>query len=329
MRTGVLLVNLGTPDSPTPAAIRRYLKQFLSDPRVIETPRFIWWFILNGIILPIRPQKLRHAYELIWQDGDSPIRTFSESQKLKLQEKLDQTSSNQQFFVEVGMTYGQPSLNNAIEKLNLSQLDQLLVLPLFPQYSATTTAASFDGLAKALKSQRNIPSIYFCKDYHQHPLYIQGLANTVRQHWQNSEQQGKLLLSFHGLPKQYVDKGDPYLAQCQKTARLLAEELQLQPQQWDLSFQSRVGFAQWLQPYTDDTLLKLGKNRCPQVDVLCPGFSVDCLETLEEIDQLNRTLFQDAGGGQFNYIAALNDNDDQIKLLQALVMQHLPQTPPQ
>ncbi|PCJ19008.1 MAG: ferrochelatase [Gammaproteobacteria bacterium] len=323
---GVLLVNLGTPDAPTPKAIRKYLFDFLSDQRVIETPKFLWWPILLGVILPLRPRALTHSYELMWQsgNGDSPLRTITEQQKSALQERLQEHLQDQPshttFSVEYGMTYGKPSIQSALERLSLERLDQLIVLPLFPQYSATSSAASFDVLAKALKRHRNIPHLTFLKDYHDDPDYIAALAQSVRDHWQEKGRQGKLLFSFHGIPQAYVDKGDPYQSQCDTTAQLIAQKLALKESEWAISFQSRVGKAQWLKPYTDKTLAQWGSQKLNNVDVICPGFSVDCLETLEEIDMQNRALFEKSGGSGFHYIPALNATPSFIETLKKITL---------
>ena len=319
---GVLLLNLGTPDAPTPKAIRKYLFEFLSDRRVIETPKLFWWPILLGIILPLRPRALRHSYELMWQagNGDSPLRNITEQQKTALHQRLEQEDSNAVFHVEYGMTYGKPSIQSALARLPLDRLDKLIVLPLFPQYSATSSAASFDVLAKALQQCRNIPSLVFLKDYHDDSKYIAALAQSVRNHWQAQGRQAKLLFSFHGIPQAYVDKGDPYREQCETTAKLVAQQLQLQKQDWSISFQSRVGKAQWLKPYTDKTLIQLGSEKLNHIDVICPGFSVDCLETLEEIDMQNRALFEKSGGTGFHYIPALNASTDFIEVLKNLTL---------
>jgi len=319
---GVLLVNLGTPDAPTPKAIRKYLFEFLSDRRVIETPKFIWWPILLGIILPLRPRILRHSYELMWQagGGDSPLRNITEQQKTALHQRLGQEDNDANFHVEYGMTYGKPSIQSALDRLPLDRLDKLIVLPLFPQYSATSSAACFDVLAKALQQCRNIPSLVFLKDYHDDSNYIAALAQSVRHHWQVQGRQARLLFSFHGIPQAYVDKGDPYREQCETTANLVAQQLQLKKQDWSISFQSRVGKAQWLKPYTDKILIQLGSEKLNNIDVICPGFSVDCLETLEEIDMQNRAFFEKAGGTGFHYIPALNASADFIEVLKNLTL---------
>lgn len=321
-KKAVLLVNLGTPDEPTAPAIRRYLKEFLSDPRVIETPRFIWWFVLNLIILRFRPSKLIEPYSGIWQGGESPIRRITNQQVSKLQQRLD-SNGGQQVKVAAAMTYGNPSFQTVLHELQNEGYEDILVLPLYPQYSATTTAASWDALSNALKSMRNIPQIHFIKRYYQHPLYIEALATSIRNHWNTTGRQAKLFFSFHGIPKSYSDKGDPYPEECINTAHLVAKALNLSDEEWQLSYQSRVGAAEWLKPYTDETMKALGKSNLKGLDVICPGFSADCLETIEEIDEENREYFEQSGGSDFHYIPALNDQDIHIDLLEALVKENL------
>lgn len=321
-KKAVLLVNLGTPDEPTAPAIRRYLKEFLSDPRVIETPRFIWWFVLNLIILRFRPSKLIEPYSGIWQGGESPIRRITNQQVSKLQQRLD-SNGGQQVKVAAAMTYGNPSFQTVLQELQNEGYEDILVLPLYPQYSATTTAASWDALSNALKSMRNIPQIHFIKRYYQHPLYIEALATSIRNHWNTTGRQAKLFFSFHGIPKSYSDKGDPYPEECINTAHLVAKALNLSDEEWQLSYQSRVGAAEWLKPYTDETMKALGKSNLKGLDVICPGFSADCLETIEEIDEENREYFEQSGGSDFHYIPALNDQDIHIDLLEALVKENL------
>lgn len=318
----VLLVNLGTPDAPTKPAIRRYLREFLSDRRVVETPKLLWWLILNGIILRFRPAKLLKNYQLIWQaEDDSPIRTITNRQVDKLQARL--TNTHPDCKVYAAMTYGQPSIENALDKIAQDGFERVVVLPLYPQYSATTTAATWDALNRVLAKRRNLPAIEFIKRYHRHPAYIEAMANSVREHWQKTARQGTLLMSFHGIPKAYVDKGDPYLSDCKETAQLLADQLGLGKEQWLMTFQSRVGAAEWLQPYTDATMQKLGESTTRSLDVICPGFSADCLETIEEIDEENREIFEKAGGTDFHYIPALNDRDDHADAMAAIVTPYL------
>lgn len=310
---GVLLLNLGTPDAPTPKAIRRYLAEFLWDPRVIEVPRLLWWCILRVILL-IRPRIVATAYQRVWTDQGSPLLVISRQQQQALQQKL-----GGDYHVALGMSYGNPSLASAVAELNQADCEKLVVLPLYPQYSATTTASSFDGLAAALKTQRRVPAIHFIRDYHQHPQYITALANSVREHWAEQGRADLLLLSFHGIPQRYVDNGDLYAAHCQATTAALVAELGLNDGEWRQTFQSRVGREPWLQPYTDTTMEKLPSEGVKTVDVICPGFSSDCLETLDEITVENGEIFTEAGGEAVRYIPALNARDEHIALLAELV----------
>jgi len=319
--TGVLIVNLGTPGAPTTGAVRRFLKQFLSDPRVVEYPRFIWWLILNLVILVIRPSRSAAAYQKIWTDQGSPLLVHSQAITNKLRDHLALTSEAS-VRVELAMTYGEPSVASALDKLLASGARRIITLPLYPQYSGTTTAAVFDVVVKALGQQRWIPESRFINNYHDADGYISALAASVRESWNQRGRGDKLLMSFHGVPKSTLLKGDPYHCQCRKTARLLAEALQLSDDEWMISFQSRVGREEWLAPYTDATVKELGKKGLSQLDVVCPGFSTDCLETLEEIAMQNAGFFSAAGGGSLNYIPALNARDDHIQLLADLIGQH-------
>ncbi len=319
LKTAVLLSNLGTPDSLERSAVRRFLKQFLSDRRVVEMPRLPWWLILNGIILPMRSGKTLQAYQRIWTDHGSPLMAYSLRQQSALQEKLGSTVP-----VALAMRYGNPSFKTVVGKLMQSGLERLIVLPLYPQNSATTTATTFHHLADTLAGTRHLPSIHFIDSYYQHPAYIGALANSVHAHWQNSAQQNHLLMSFHGLPQINVDRGDPYYDQCQKTASLLADQLDLEASNWSLCFQSRFGKQTWLKPYTSVVLSELVTNGNKAVDIRCPGFSADCLETLDEIDIEYRHLFMQHGGEQFNYIAALNDDDMHIEMMRTMLKPYLP-----
>jgi len=320
--TGVLLVNLGTSAAPTPAAVRRYLAEFLWDPRVVEIPRPLWWLILHGVILRFRPAKVARAYEAIWTPQGSPLLSISGRLADVLQQRLSEKIP-QRIEVALGMRYGEPSIEKALQSLRARGLRRLLVVPHYPQYSATTTASIFDAVTAVLQGWRWLPELRFIQHYHDHPGYIQALAESVRQHWEGRPQPEKLLMSFHGIPRRYFLAGDPYYCECQKTARLLADELGLNETQWQLTFQSRVGSEPWLQPYTDKTLVAWGKEKLASVDVICPGFSIDCLETLEEINQQDRKIFQSHGGGEFSYIAALNDSPAQVELLTELIGAHL------
>jgi len=319
--TGVLLVNLGTPDAPTTPAVRRFLKAFLSDPRVVEYPRLLWWLILNGVILRIRPSRSAKAYREIWTDDGSPLMLFSRRLADGVREQLEQRSPGK-FKVELAMTYGEPSIANAIDRLQAAGATRLLVLPLYPQYSGTTTASVFDAVTSKLQAMRWVPESRFINQYHDEPGYIGALAASVRDYWQQHGRGDHLLFSFHGVPRYTLDKGDPYHCHCQKTGRLVAEALELSEDQWTLSFQSRVGRDEWLRPYTDETVVELAGKGVGRLDVACPGFSADCLETLEEIAMQNAEFFEDAGGEALHYIPALNARADHIDFLTTLIGQH-------
>ncbi len=322
-KNAVLLVNLGSPDELSPPALRRYLKQFLSDRRVIEAPKLIWWFVLRCIILPWRPRKLMHAYGNIWSERGSPIRAISLQQRDALQALLDNQSGNKNISVELAMTYGNPSIPEVIAKFRQTGIERVLVLPMFPQYSATTTAATFDAIANALSNVRDLPELRFIKQYYERDAYIELLAESTRQQWQQQGRQGHLMISFHGLPLTYVEKGDPYARQCEATASALADKLGLKKNQWSLTYQSRVGMTPWLQPYTEETLIEWGKSGRSGIDVICPGFSADCLETLEEVAITNKEIFEQAGGSDYHYIPALNADQGHIAMLAELTQQHL------
>lgn len=315
-KTAVLLVNLGTPDEPTEAAVRRYLKEFLSDQRVVEAPKLIWWPVLNGIILRTRPKRVAEAYESIWQD-ESPLRLVSQDLVSALKEKYSEVT------VDYAMTYGNPALMPKLDELKKTH-QRIIILPLFPQYSGSTTAAVNDLCVKWQLQQRNLPELSVIRDYHEHPAYIEALAASVRQHWQAHEQADLLMMSFHGIPQEYAKKGDPYPQECKKTAELLAQALGLQSNQWKLTFQSRFGPKQWLQPYTDKTLEKIAKKEgVKSIQVICPGFAADCLETLEEINIENREIFLENGGQRFEYIPALNAGEFAIDAYQAIIAPYL------
>ena len=319
--TGVLLVNLGTPDAPTSSAVRRFLKPFLSDPRVVEYPRLLWWLILNGIILRIRPSRSAKAYREIWTDEGSPLMLYSQALADGVCARLEQDAPDT-YRVELAMTYGEPSVSAAIDKLQASGARRLVVLPLYPQYSGTTTASVFDSVSTKLQSMRWIPEMRFINQYHDEPGYIGALAASIREHWEQNGKSEHLLFSFHGVPQYTLTGGDPYHCQCQKTGRLVAETLGLDAKDWTLSFQSRVGREEWLRPYTDETVAELGKQGVKSLDVACPGFSTDCLETLEEIAMQNAEFFEEAGGESLHYIPALNARDDHIALLGSLIERH-------
>jgi len=323
-KTAVLLVNLGSPDEPTAAAVRRYLKEFLSDPRVVEGKgprRLLWLAVLNGIILTFRPKKVAKLYASIW-DEDSPLRRILNQQVAALDLALQSELPGQAIQVFPAMTYGNPGLTSRLQELTETGYEKILILPLYPQYSATTTAPIYDQIGRFQQSCREIPDIRVLKDYHDHPLYIEALAESVRQYQTAEQGADKLILSYHGIPQEYVDKGDPYAIQCQRTSELLAAALGLSDDQWLSTFQSRFGPMQWLQPYTDKTLAGLPGKGIKQVDIISPAFSADCLETLEELAVENRDIFTAAGGESYNYIPALNAEPAMIRLLVQLVKQH-------
>lgn len=312
-KRGLLLVNLGTPDAPTPKAIRKYLAEFLWDPRVIEVPRLLWWCILR-IILIIRPGKVAPAYQTVWTEQGSPLLTISLEQQCALQGEL-----GKQYQVGLGMRYGNPSLSSAMDELLEAGCEEITVLPLYPQYSATTTAATFDALAEDFRQRRVLPNLRFIRDYYAEPAYITALANSVTR-FRKEHGNGELLLfSFHGIPQRYVDNGDPYYSQCVATANAVAAQLGLSNNEWQLCFQSRVGREPWLQPYTDIFLQERGAEKGGLVDVICPGFSADCLETLEEIAIQNDEFYTEAGGEGLRYIPALNAHPEHISLLASLI----------
>ena len=317
-KIGVLLVNLGTPEQPTPKALRAYLKEFLSDNRVVEIPKLIWWMILNLIILPFRSKRSAKAYQSIWQSEGSPLLINTQALTNKVKQQFEQQNKDE-FIIDVAMRYGTPSIDEKIQLLQQQGARKLLVLPLYPQYSATTTASTFDAVAQSFRKRRLIPELRFVNNYHNNDLYIKALANKVRAHWQEHGQAEKLVLSYHGIPRRNWDLGDPYACECHKTTRLLIEELS---NDFDnvadkilTTFQSRFGKAEWIKPYTEATLKQLAKDGVTSVQVMCPGFSVDCLETLEEIKEENREYFIEAGGSKFQYIPCLNDDDAHAELM--------------
>ncbi len=318
-KTAIILVNLGTPDAPTPQAVRTYLREFLSDRRVIEIPALIWQVILNVFVLTTRPKKVAHAYASIWQD-DSPIRQILRAQAQALSDAL---AHHPHVLVCIATTYGNPNITTVIQEQLTRGVETLVILPLYPQYSATTTGAVFDKLAKQLMTVRNLPSVHFIKEYHDHPLYIEALADSIKTYWAAHGRADKLLMSFHGIPKPYADKGDPYERQCHTTATKVAQALNLQDDEWAISFQSRFGAQEWLKPYTDELLTQWGQAGVESVQVLSPAFSADCLETLEELAVENKDIFLQAGGKAYAYIPALNDNHAHIVMMAQLVERYL------
>ncbi|EGQ7943537.1 ferrochelatase [Vibrio cholerae] len=314
-KLGILLANLGTPQAPTSQAVKAFLSQFLHDQRVVDMSRWLWCPLLHGIILPTRSPKVAKLYQSIWMDEGSPLMVYSRRQRDKLAE-LSQRP------VQLGMTYGEPSLLEGVRKLQQQGVEQIVVLPLYPQYSATTTAAVFDGLAKALRQLPVVPELHFIRDYHDHPLYIQALAESVRASWQLHGQGDLLLCSYHGIPKRYAQNGDIYPEHCQKTTELLAQALGLPQDKVMMTYQSQFGKEEWLQPYTDKTMEALPRQGIKKLDVICPAFSVDCLETLEEIAEQNQEIFLHSGGEAFHYVPCLNDSQSHIELMAALVKAH-------
>lgn len=319
--TGILLTNLGTPDSPSVSDVRRYLREFLSDPRVVEFPRPLWWLILNGIILRIRPKRSAAAYQKVWTDQGSPLLVNSREIADALQRSLEQRLDGP-VRVALAMRYGAPSIAESLETLRQANARRILVLPLYPQYSATTTASTFDELGRVLRGWRWLPELRFINHYHDDSGYIDALAQSVRRFSETHGACDRLLLSFHGIPQSYADQGDPYAEQCHATATRLAAALDLLPTEWAISFQSRVGREPWLQPYTDATLKQWGAEGIKRVHVICPGFPADCLETLEEIGEENRDYFLSAGGERYSYIPALNGDPGHIEALADLVRRH-------
>ena len=320
-RTAIVLVNLGTPDAPTAAAVRPYLKQFLSDPRVVEIPKAVWWFILHGAILPFRSGKSAHKYASIWTKEGSPLLVHTTRQAMLLRGALGERGH--QVEVVAAMRYGNPSLPSVLDKLKAEGCERVLVLPAYPQYSGTTTASTFDAVFSHYATVRNVPELRMVRHYHDDPGYIEALRQSVQKHWEAHGRAEKLVMSFHGVPKRTLMLGDPYHCECHKTARLLATALGLSPQQYLVTFQSRFGKAEWLQPYTAPTLQKLAKDGLKRVDVMCPGFTSDCLETLEEIDMEVRRDFLSAGGTDYHYIACLNEAPAWIAAMANLGERHM------
>jgi protoporphyrin/coproporphyrin ferrochelatase len=320
-RIGVLLVNTGTPDSLMVRDVRRYLAAFLSDPRVIELPRALWWPVLHGLILRTRPRRSARKYRRIWTAEGSPLLSISQRLRTELSGTLAQRVLAP-FSLELAMLYSQPSVTAALGRLRESGAQRILVLPLFPQYCGASTGAVYDQVTAELRRWRWLPELRFVAEYHDHPGYIEALRATVEQHWQAHGRQSHVLMSFHGIPERYFHQGDPYFCKCQKTARLLADELMLREDEWSVSFQSRLGPTKWLQPYTIEIMQQLPKRGIDQLTVICPGFAIDCLETLEEIEMENQQVFLRSGGRQFNYVPALNARPEHARFLADLIAQH-------
>lgn len=320
-KIGILFTNLGTPSNPTPKAVRRYLAQFLSDRAIVNIPRLLWWFILYGFILPIRPKRTAKLYQKIWDTSGSPLLSISSKLVAKLQKILQ--AKNHHFEVELGMRYGEPSLKKALSSLYQASVTQLVIFPLYPQYSKTTTGSTITEINLQLKKMNWFPRIIVIKDYHDDEGYIAALTRTIKLQWQKKSPSKMLLFSFHGLPQKSVVQGDPYFHQCQTTASLVAKQLGLTDSQWQIVFQSRFGKEKWLQPYCSQFLHSLAQNHCDEVDIICPGFSVDCLETLEEIAMTNKDIFLRAGGKVLNYIPALNDSDLHAQMLTSILFKKM------
>ena len=318
---GILVVNLGTPDAPTAPAVRRYLREFLGDTRVVELPRILWWPILNGPILLFRPARSARNYARIWLPDGSPLMVYSQRQCDALQARWDQQFPGL-VRVELAMRYGNPSVAKGMTALRDAGCSRILVVPLYPQYAAATTASTFDAVAKELRKWREVPEIRMIRDWYEHPAYIRALADSIRAWWQEHGQAERLLISFHGLPESCIEKGDPYRAQCEKTTALLVKELGLSDDQWVQTFQSRFGAAQWLKPHTDKTLVALAGSGVSRIDAVCPGFSADCVETLQEIAMEGKETFLQAGGQELRYIPALNDNPRWIAAFSQILEPH-------
>lgn len=314
---GVLLINLGTPDAPEAGAIRRYLRQFLSDQRVVDVPPLIWQPLLHAVILPFRPRRLAHAYGSIWTAAGSPLLTTTRSIGSAVEQRL-RAALGANVHVAVGMRYGNPSLASAIDQLLALNARRIVVLPLYPQYASSSTASAFDGVWAHLRTLRWVPEIRSIGSYHDDPNHIQALAASVREWWTRNGRGDHLLMSFHGIPQRHVEAGDPYFCHCHKTARLLAEALELAPESWSIAFQSRLGRIPWIRPYTDEMLPQLAARGVKKLDTICPGFAADCLETLEEVALRYRDAFA-AAGGELRYIPALNDSPAQADALAALI----------
>jgi ferrochelatase len=318
-KTGLLLANLGSPTAPTTSAVRRFLKDFLWDPRVVNLPRPLWWLILHFFVLPFRPGRSAKAYRKIWDDKGSPLIFLTRQLTEKVADKLSAKSVT----TDYAMRYGDPSIAKQLTRFKQEDITDLIVLPLYPQYSSTTTASIYDDVIKELNQWRHLPNIQFISDYHQDKHYIAAVADSIEQTWRDQGKNELLLMSFHGLPEQLTKWGDPYFHQCQETAALIAEKLGLNEKQWMLVFQSRFGKAEWLKPYCVDTLQNLPGQGITTVDVVCPGFAVDCLETLEEIAMENKSIFMESGGVNYRYIPALNDSKAHVNAIISLLEQKL------
>jgi ferrochelatase len=321
-QNAIVLVNLGTPDAPTRKAVRRYLKEFLSDPRVVEIPKRIWWFILHLVILPFRSGKSAQKYQMIWTRDGSPLKVHTQRQAQLLQDMLEERGHDS-VTVRMAMRYGSPSLPEVLDQLKAEHCDRIAILPAYPQYSGTTTGSIWDAVFAHYARVRNVPELRLVKHYHDHDGYIDALRDAILEHWDNHGRGDKLVMSFHGVPKRTLLLGDPYHCECQKTGRLLAERLHLKPDDYVVTFQSRFGRAEWLQPYTAPTVQELAREGVRRLDVICPGFTSDCLETLEEINMEVRRDFEAAGGQEYHYIPCLNESPGWIAGMAEIAEQHL------
>lgn len=321
-KVGVMIVNLGTPDAPTPKALRVYLKEFLWDPRIVEIPRIVWWFILNVIILQIRPKKSAKAYQSIWTERGSPLAFHTLDQAEGIKQRLEKKYGDQ-VIVDWAMRYGNPSITHVMDRMREQGVQKLVVLPLYPQYSAASTASTFDALAKDFSQQRWLPELRFIQSYHDDEKYINALVKSIENFWSEHGRADKLLFSYHGIPLKYLHTGDPYHCQCLKTTRLVAQKLNLSSSEYMTTFQSRFGANEWLKPYTDATMKSLPSQGVKSVQVVCPGFAADCLETIEEIAEENCEYFKEAGGERFAYIPALNSSEDHIDALTQIIERNL------
>ncbi|MGR9117509.1 MAG: ferrochelatase [Gammaproteobacteria bacterium] len=321
-RIGVLITNLGTPKAPTARALRCYLREFLSDPRVVEFPRLLWWFVLNGIILRIRPRRSAKSYKSVWTAEGSPLMVHTRKQTEALRVQLKKEWGDD-IAVEFAMRYGSPSVHSVLDDLFERGVRKLLVLPLYPQYSASTTASTFDAIAEDFKKRRWLPELRFINHYHDFTPFIGAAASQIERHWEIHGRADKLIFSYHGIPLRYLYNGDPYHCECYKTSRLLAETLKLDENEYMTTFQSRFGREEWLKPYTDETLKALAGQGCKSVQIFCPGFAADCLETIEEIGVENKNHFLECGGERYEYISALNAEPEHIAALSELIRLNL------
>ncbi|MBT5383733.1 MAG: ferrochelatase [Kordiimonadaceae bacterium] len=318
-KTGVIITNLGTPDAPETSALKRYLREFLSDPRVVEVPRLIWWFILNLVIVPLRSRSSAKNYKTVWTDDGSPLLDITVRQAAALQKKTDQVFGKNKIIVSCAMRYGNPSIKSILQSFTQKNIRNIVVLPLYPQYCAATNGSTFDALAKELTHSRWVPELKFISGYHIMPSYINAVANSISNYIETKGMPDLLLFSYHGIPQKYLERGDPYYCFCIQTTRLIQKKLALEDDQIKTTFQSRFGKEKWLQPYTDKTLKSLPEQNIKNVAVVCPGFSADCLETLEEIKIENKEYFIEAGGKKYDYIPCLNDSSDHVDMMFDLI----------